>query len=139
MKTALFELFKTDPEQNDVRNLSQRFKISTDRIKAIIKQKTLELELAKDGRIVSDEYITAMEENLGTSECTDEIASPFRIRNTLSLRPLFVTIPEGAKFDFVDAKNALLQRGITIKESNPDSEENELIPSSDLEKCHPRQ
>lgn len=134
-KTRIFELFRANAKTHDCRNLSQRFKISRERIKAIIRQKELELQLAQAGNVVDKAYVEQMESNL---ECGTEMdETPRRDVGQgqgLPLRPVFACVPEGRGFNFEDAKSVLLARGINIKAPGPQreahAEETHHVPAS---------
>lgn len=113
-KTRIFELFKADPKANDHRALSAQFKISLERVKAIIRQKELELELCRKGFTADPTYIEQMESNLEPVNVSDELRSVERPKS-LPVRPIFVSVPEGRSFDFEDAKAVLLAQGIRPK------------------------
>lgn len=84
-------------------------------MKAIVRQKELELELAKQGKTVDKNFISALESNLDCVESADEHAENKSIDKKLPFRPLFVCVQEGHAFNFQDSKNALASVGINIK------------------------
>ncbi len=114
-KIKIFESFKQDPKTNDHRTLSSKFKVSIERIKAIIRQKELELELAQQGKVVDTSYIQQMESNLECVTIADDIRTAESSNSALPIRPIFVNVPEGRSFDFNDAKATLLAMGINPK------------------------
>lgn len=113
-KIKIFEFFKKNPNINDHRLLAQKFKVSIERVKAIIKQKELELELANQGKIVDKEFVSALESNLECVEISDENIEFREHDKKLPFRPLFSCIQEGSPFTFEDAKKALTSTGINI-------------------------
>lgn len=112
---------------NDHRTLAHKFKVSIDRVKAILRQKELELELAKQGKSVDKDFISVLESNLECVETADEHAENKYSDKRLPFRPLFACVQEGHTFSFQDSKNALASAGISIK-----SPSNETKPESDI-------
>lgn len=127
-KTKIFELFKHNPTINDHRSLAHKFKISVDRVKAILRQKELELVLAKDGKVVDKEFVAILESNL---ECVEIAEEPFEVKNydkRLPFRPLFASVPEGRTFSFQDAKEILISKGINIKSPSSEAKSELNVP-----------
>lgn len=143
-KSKLFEIFKGNPKSVDHRALAQKFKISIERVKAIIRQKELELELASQGKTIDKNFVDALESNLGCVEIAEEDADIKAHFKRLPFRPMFSCVPEGRNFSFEDAKSHLMSAGINIKvpnanrmsrESKNDSQESpRIISKSDFEK-----
>lgn len=116
-KTKIFEVYKQNSKLNDQRALAVQFKVSIERIGAIIRQKELELELAKQGEIVNKDFVSSMESNL---ECIETSEESFTIKDQirkLPFRPTFACVPEGRAFNFQDAKNVIISKGINVKSS----------------------
>lgn len=120
-KTKIFELFKQNPKINDHRTLSQQFRISIERIKAIIRQKELELDLASKGKVIEKDFLSAIESNFECVDNSDEVSQPKYHYKKLPFRPTFVCIPEGRNFSFEDSKNVLMASGINVKSPSVDS------------------
>lgn len=114
-KTRIIELFKQNPKANDHRTLAQQFRISMDRVQAIIRQKELEIKLAGQGNVVSKEFISSIESNLGSVDTLNENIETEMQQTKLPFRPLFACVPEGRGFNFQDAKNVLMSEGIKVK------------------------
>jgi hypothetical protein len=114
-KTKIFELFKQNSKINDHRTLAQQFKISIERVKAILRQKELELELASKGKFVDKEFVSKIESNLDCVNILDEGDHLKDLSKKLPFRPTFICVPEGRGFNFQDSKKVLLSLGINIK------------------------
>lgn len=125
-KTKIFELFKQNSKINDHRTLAQQFKIPIERVKAIIRQKELELELAGQGKVVDKEFVSAIESNFECVNISDEGAHFKDQSKKMPFRPTFVCVPEGRSFNFQDSKNVLISSGINIK--SPSLNPNQDIP-----------
>ena len=128
-KTRIIELFKQNPKANDHRKLAQQFRISMERVQAIIRQKELEIKLASQGNVVSKEFISAIESNLGALNTLNENIETEMQQTKLPVRPLFACVPEGRGFNFQDAKNVLMSEGIKVKVPS-DKEDKEKNNSS---------
>lgn len=120
-KTKVFDLFKQNPKINDHRTLAQQFRISIERIKAIIRQKELELDLASKGKFIEKYFVSAVESNLECVENSDEVSQQKYHSKKLPFRPTFVCVPEGRNFNFQDSKNVLIASGINAKSPSFDS------------------
>lgn len=132
-KTRIFEAYKQDPKTNDHRALSSKFKVSIERVKAIIRQKEFELELAQKGKVVDSSYIEQIESNLECVSIADDLKASDAVSSvSLPIRPIFVNVPEGRNFDFNDAKAALLAHGINPKIPSIMKEKNTELPVSNV-------
>lgn len=100
--------------------MAQQFKVSIDRVKAIIRQKELELELSGQGKVVDKDFVNTIESNLECVEISEEITESKAQIKKLPFRPMFSCVPEGRNFSFQDAKNHLISNGINIKIPNAD-------------------
>lgn len=120
-KTNLFELFKQNPKKNDHRTLAQQFRVSIERIKAIIRQKELELDLASKGKVIEKDFLSVIESNLECVDNSDEVSQHKYQSKKLPFRPTFVCVPEGRNFNFQDSKNVFIASGINIKSPSFDS------------------
>lgn len=105
---------------NDHRALALQFKVSIERIRAIIKQKELELDLAKQGKVVNKEFVSAIESNLECADTAEEYSTTNDQIKKLPFRPTFACVPEGRTFNFQDAKNVFIASGINVKSPNVD-------------------
>ena len=130
-KTKIYELFKQNSKIYDHRTLAQQFKIPIERVKAIIRQKELELELASKGKIADSDFLSTIESNLECVNVSDE-GSHFKDHSKkLPFRPTFVCVPEGCGFNFQDSKNVLISLGINIKSPSVDSNQIKQTNNSD--------
>lgn len=95
-------------------------------MKAILRQKELELELAGQGKAVDKDFVNMIESNLECVEISDEIpeSKAHIVKNPF--RPMFSCVPEGRNFSFQDAKNHLISSGIKIKTPNVDRSPREI-------------
>ena len=115
----------------DFRSLSRQFKVSIERIRAIVLQKELEIDLEKKGFVVSKDYISGIESNL---ECVNisEVAGDVQNyeKKQLPFRPIFSCVPEGRGFNLNDAKKVVKSTRIDIKaESISDSFTKSIMPA----------
>jgi hypothetical protein len=115
----------------DFRSLSRQFKVSIERIRAIVLQKELEIDLEKKGFVVSKDYISGIESNL---ECVNILEVAGDVQNyekkQLPFRPIFSCVPEGRGFNLNDAKKVIKSTGIDIKtESISDSFTKSIMPA----------
>ena len=120
----IFELYKQNSKANDHRTLAHQFKISIERVRAIIRQKELELELASKGKSVKKDFVASIESNLECVNISDEAIHTKDQSKKLPFRPTFVCVPEGRGFNFQDSKNVLMTAGINIKSPSLDSNQN---------------
>lgn len=95
--------------------MAQKFKVSVERIRAIIRQKELEMQLSKQGHTIDKEFLAAIESNLECVEIGDEHYVRKDMPKKLPFRPIFASVPEGKKFSFDDAKDVLEASGLNIK------------------------
>lgn len=128
---------------NDYRGLAQKFRVSVERIKAIIKQKELEVQLSKQGHAIDKEFLATMESNLECVETADEGHAHKERQMKLPFRPMFASVSEGDTFTFEDAKDVITASGINVKipqheSRNSESSKSEAKPvilsQSDFEK-----
>ena len=74
-----------------------------------MRQKSLELELAKEGKCVGKEYVSQMELNLEAKDAVDDSATNRHVLSeNLGMRPMLVAVPEGRRVSFSEAKGMIL-------------------------------
>lgn len=129
-KSKLFEIFKRNSKAEDYRLLAQQFKVSIERVKAIIKQKELELELSNRGNVVDKDFVSILESNLECVDILDDSSENKAQNKKFPFRPMFACVPEGRGFNFKDAKDHLILSGINIKVPNLylENSEKQIIP-----------
>ncbi len=94
-KEKLFALWTNDPQKWTPRELSNQFKVSIERAKAIIKLKTLQRRMKRDGLSINQGYVEKMESNLGAkapaiAESNRNLLEEHDITRTL--KPMLVAV-----------------------------------------------
>lgn len=107
-KSRVVALWDSNPSQWTPRQLAIRFKISIERVKAIIKLKLLQRKMEAEGFKVDKEYVSRMESHLDATGPTVPEASLIDEYNvTKNMPPKLMAVPEESKMTAEEAARLL--------------------------------
>ena len=110
-QNLVYSVWESEPSKWTPRQLSIRFKISMERVKAIIKLKLLQRKMEAEGFQVSSDYVDSMEKYLGASDPMSPEAEVSNNYNVFTnMRPKLVAIPEESALTAQDAAKILGQK-----------------------------
>ena len=109
VKESLFATWRSDPVEWTLRKLSIKYGISMERSKAIIKLKSIQTELEKNGFRINKVYLRAMERNIGAKTSSGVVESSSQASHKVAhyMPPKLVAIPEGQQISPEEAAKLL--------------------------------
>ncbi|PJF17167.1 hypothetical protein PSACC_03024 [Paramicrosporidium saccamoebae] len=126
-RTLVLATWESDPTRWTPRQLSIKFKVSIERIKAIIKLKLLQRKMESTGFQINRKYLKQMETHLGASMPSIPEADGRNFSVTENLPPKLIAIPEEAKLSHNEAA-ALLGRELRPIHEAIDADLNGDVP-----------
>lgn len=108
-QNLVFSVWVGEPTKWTPRQLSIRFKISIERVKAIIKLKLLQRKMEAEGFQVPSEYVESMERHLGASEPRSAEMDSTNDRRAIAhnIKSRLIAVPEQSEFSPADAAKIL--------------------------------
>lgn len=106
-RERLVALWRSNTQEWTPRKLSERFKISIERVKAIIKLKVLQSKMEEEGFKVNQKYVERIEQCLNASTPTNAEVPTALEDLTQSMPPKLVAIPEESQISFEEAARIL--------------------------------
>lgn len=112
VKDQIFSTWRSDASKWTPRQLSLRYKISIERVKAVIRMKSLQAKMVSEGFLVNSKYVQAIESILGCSKATtfSEHAQALQVDLTRNMAPKLVAVPKDETFTSMDAALVLGRR-----------------------------
>lgn len=116
VKDQIYSTWQSDASKWTPRQLSLRYKISIERVKAVIRMKSLQGRMVSEAFLINHKYVKAMESILGCSKATtfSEHSQAPQVDLTKNMAPKLVAVPKDKAFHPIDAARVLGRKLIPI-------------------------